>query len=160
MPIFAPTTGLSASTPLGLGVAAVGTATSAAKGDHVHSGLSKMGVLWSLIGANMNTTADQAMTQGFAFTNHVIDDILVTNASVDFTLLLAVGGFYSAASKGGVAIVANTQIFTGLTGASIVFKPTLAVTTMRANTAMYLSLTTAAGSAAMADIYVRGVALS
>ena len=53
--------------------------------------------LFSLTGANLNTTADQALTKAFTFTNHIIDRILITNASADLTLGLAAGGFYTAA---------------------------------------------------------------
>lgn len=115
-------------------------------------------LLWSLIGANMNTTADQALTKAFSFTNHIIDRILITNASL--SLSLAVGGFYTAASKGGVAIVANTQVFSGLSTATKTLAATIADTDLRTTTVMYLSLTTAQGSAATADIRVMGWALT
>lgn len=115
-------------------------------------------LLWSLIGANMNTTADQALAKAFTFTNHIIDRILITNASL--SLSLAVGGFYTAASKGGVAIVANTQVFSALTSNVKTLTATLGNTDLRVNTSCYLSLTTAQGSAATVDIYIFGWALT
>lgn len=158
MPLYIPPAQAFSGTPSAQGTAAAGSATTFAKGDHVHPALNQNRLLWSLIGANMNSTADQALTQAFSFTNHIIDRILVTNASL--SLSLAVGGFYSAASKGGVAIVANTQVFSALTSNVKTLAATLGNTDLRVNTVMYLSLTTAQGGAATADIYVWGMALT
>lgn len=144
--------------PVANGVASAGTSQLFARSDHVHSGLNESRLLWSLAGANMNTTADQALTQAFSFTNHLIDSIQILNASL--SLSLAVGGFYTAASKGGVAIVANTQIYSSLSTNVKVLSATIASTDLRVNTVMYLALTTAQGGAATADIYVYGKALS
>ncbi len=114
-------------------------------------------VLFSLIGANMNVTTDQSLVAAFGITSYYIDRILVTNASTSLTL--AAGGLYTAASKGGTAIVAAGQLYSGLTGSTVTLNPTLASTTLRTATPI-LSLTTAQGGAATADLYVFGYALS
>ena len=76
------------------------------------------GLIAQLYGANMNATTDQtiplivpAPADGF-----MVRHIVVTNASTSLTT--AAGGVYPAASKGGTAIVANTQIYTTCTAAT------------------------------------------
>lgn len=114
--------------------------------------------IFTLIGANMNTTADQAFSKSFPFTTFILDTIIVTNASG--AILLAAGGIYTAPAKGGTAIVAAAQVYTGLTSTTKVINPTIASagTDLRSDSTLYLSLTTAMGSAATADIYVVGIA--
>jgi hypothetical protein len=70
----------------------------------------------------------------------------------------AVGGVYTAASKGGSALVANTQAYTGLTNALTALDLTLALPNLilAAGTPLYLSLTTAQGAAATVDLAVFG----
>jgi hypothetical protein len=109
-----------------------------------------------LKGANFNVDTDQAIPipTGGPF---VIRQVIVTNASTNLTT--AAGGFYTAASKGGVAFVANTQVFTACTAATKVQDCTLAAAgdddTSSAST-LYLSLTTPQGAAATADVYIFG----
>lgn len=117
------------------------------------------GVIGSLRSANMNTTADQAIT----ITPGVWmpTQILVTNASASLTL--SVGGVYPAASKGGTPIVAAAQAYSALTGSSILLPLTLsagALSTRYTIGTIYLSLTTGLGSAATVDVYVIGVNLT
>lgn len=110
-------------------------------------------LLGKLIGADMNTTADQAFSLGSS--NYVIDAIEVTNASVNLTT--AAGGFYTGASKSGTAIVAAGQVYSALTSSTARLVCTLAATnTRRTIPTFYFSLTTGQGSAATADIYVYG----
>jgi predicted solute-binding protein len=78
--------------------------------------------------------------------------IYVTNASTSLTL--AAGGIYTATSKGGTAIVAAGQVYSALTSSSKTLQTTIAVTDTRTESTLYLSLTTAQGSAATADVYV------
>lgn len=107
--------------------------------------------------ANFNTTADQAIAIDLPalLSRYVIDKIDVLNASTSLTL--AAGGFYTAGSKGGSAIVAAVQVYSGLTGSTLLLNPTLALaTTLRTETTLFFSLTTAQGGAATADIYVWG----
>jgi hypothetical protein len=114
-------------------------------------------LLGLLKGANLNTTSDQAITVLNA-TKYIIDKIIVTNASA--TPTLAAGGFYSAASKGGTVIVGTGQVFTALSAVTKFIALTLALTTdsLAAQT-LYLSLTTANGSALTADVYIYGFVL-
>lgn len=115
------------------------------------------GVLGSLASANFNTTADQPITINAS--KYIIRKIVVTNCSANLTL--AVGGFYTATSKGGTAIVAAIQVYTALTGATKYLEATLqnlATDVLTAGT-LYLSLTAAQGGAALCDAYVLGDAL-
>ena len=108
-------------------------------------------MIGSLIGANFNSTADQAisLTVGYRVTK-----VTVTNASVNMTT--AAGGFYSEAAKAGTAVVAATQVYTALTSATVTLDCTIAV--VMALSTLYFSLTTGQGVAATADIRVYGVA--
>lgn len=112
-------------------------------------------LLFSLKGANFNTTADQLLTPTFNG-KFRIKRIVITNASVSLTT--AAGGFYPAASKGGTAVVASGQAYSALTAAAIALEATLnaATAVLAAGTSIYLSLTTGQGAPAMADIYVYG----
>ena len=108
--------------------------------------------------ANMNSTADQAFTMNVPATaiKFGISKILVTNPSISLTT--AAGGVYDTASKGGNAIVANTQVYTALTAATKLLALTIAAAGS-GNTfsvAPILSLTTAQGAAATADFYLFG----
>jgi hypothetical protein len=119
------------------------------------------GVIATLRGANMNTTADQAMAVPAQITAFTIERIVVTNCTANLTL--AVGGIYPTTSKGGTAIVANTQVYTALTAATIRLDLTLsatAATTRYTLANVYFALTAAQGSAATCDIYVEGLDLS
>lgn len=110
-----------------------------------------------LIGANMNVTTDQAIPLFVPPTKRFrVVKITVENASLSLTT--AVGGVYRAASKGGTAMVANSQAYSGLTAGTLALDLTLATaTTVEAvATALYLSLTTAQGAAATADVFVYG----
>lgn len=121
----------------------------------------------TLIGANFNSTADQAIVISVPSSLWAIDQISISNPSISMTT--AQGGFYSAVSKGGVAIVANTQAYSTLTtnaanttgnymqptlstaGNTTAFKGYAQTSQIKA---LYLSLTTAQGAAATADIRV------
>jgi hypothetical protein len=112
------------------------------------------GMIGYLLGANFNVTTDQTipMLVG-ASQRYRITKITVTNASVSLTT--AAGGVYPAASKGGTAIVASGQVYTALTTAAAAVDLTLA-SALRGTAAPILSLTTAQGAAATADVYVFG----
>lgn len=66
-----------------------------------------------LVGANMNSTADQAIIISVPSGIWMVSQIIVSDPSISLTA--AVGGFYSAASKSGVTLVANSQAYSGLT---------------------------------------------
>ena len=118
-------------------------------------------VLGSLRGANFNSTADQLIAISASVTAFQITSIVVTNCSTSMTL--AAGGFYPAAAKGGTPIVAATQIYSALTGSTILVGTTVAATplvTRYTISTVYFSLTTAQGSAATCDVYVVGLDLT
>lgn len=111
-----------------------------------------------LLSANFNSTADQAIEMFNALEQRFrVTKITVENTSVN-GMNTAVGGIYPAASKGGTALVANTQVYTGLTNANTALDLTLATPNaiQPGNTTLYFSLTTPQGAAATADIYVFG----
>jgi hypothetical protein len=116
-------------------------------------------LLGQLIGANMNSTGDQQIVIFSAPAKYIIRRIVATNASI--SLSTAAGGIYPAVSKGGTAIVAAAQAYSGLTTSAKFVDLTVAsayttggdVLTVKS---IYLSLTTAQGVAATADIYVYG----
>lgn len=116
--------------------------------------------LGRLIGANMNSTGDQQFTMYFDLPSgfkYLISGIVATNCAVSLTT--AAGGVYTAAAKGGTALVANSQGYTGLTGTvTQALSLTLAAgaTGNVWDVAPYLSLTTAQGAAATADFYIKG----
>lgn len=119
------------------------------------SGLTQ--VIGSLRGANFNTTADQAIAIRSGISVFQITGIAVTNCSTSLTL--AAGGFYPTTGKGGTPIIAAVQAYSSLTGASVLLSPTIAATplvTRYSISNIYLSLTTAQGSAATCDVYVIG----
>lgn len=116
-------------------------------------------LLGELISANMNSTADQQIVMFSAPAKYIVRRIVVTNASISLTT--AVGGIYPQVSKGGTAIVANSQAYSGLTATSRFIDLTIAsgytsggsILTAKS---IYLSLTTPQGAAATADVYVYG----
>lgn len=112
------------------------------------------GVIGSLRAANFNSTADQPIAIQSRISAFQITKITVTNCTG--TLTLAAGGFYPSASKGGTAIVASGQAYSSLSAPSIVLNPTIASNPRMTLATVYLSLTTAAGSAATCDVYLIG----
>ena len=112
-------------------------------------------LLGELIGANMNSTSDQQIVIFSAPAKYIIRRIVATNASISLTT--AVGGIYTAVSKGGTAVVANSQAYSTLSAGTKFLDLTLASNTdYRTATSLYLSLTTPQGAAATADIFVYG----
>lgn len=101
---------------------------------------------------NLNSTADQLITITHA--KYVVRRIIVTNASTSISL--AAGGVYTAASKGGTAVVAAGQLYSSLTTATKFVDLTIASLTDVQSSSLYLSLTVAQGGAATADVYVIG----
>lgn len=114
-----------------------------------------------LLAANFNSTADQAIPVSVPSATYIVDNITVSNPSI--SLDTAQGGFYSAASKGGVAIVANSQAYSTLTtntadttgnamAATIATAGSTTAFGKATARTIYLSLTTAQGAAATADV--------
>lgn len=118
-----------------------------------------------LLGANMNSTADQAiaLTGPALFT---VDSVVITNASTSLTT--AQGGFYTAAAKGGSLLFGSsaTSAYSYLTAASksisgggsgnVLPAQSGQSVTMAASGSIFFALTTPQGGAATADIYVFG----
>lgn len=123
------------------------------------SGIVQAGVcLGRLKGANFNVTTDQAIPINSS--RYVVRKIVVNNASISLTT--AAGGVYTATAKGGTALVAAGQVYSALTASTKFVDLTLeavAGTDVVTATTLYLSLTTAQGAAATADVYVYGDAL-
>lgn len=113
-------------------------------------------LLFILSAANFNSTADQQFTPYF-IGKYRITKITAQNTSVN-AMPTAVGGIYTGASKTGTTIVANTQVYTGMTNSLIALDLTLAVpdAIQASGTSLYFSLTTPKGGAATADLYVWG----
>jgi hypothetical protein len=113
-------------------------------------------LLGSFVGLNMNITTDQNLaltvpSGAYYFLKYVIG----RNASTSLTT--AAGGIYTAASKGGTAVVAATQAYSTLTGSTLSFALTVATpaVVLTANP-LFFSLTTAQGGAATMDLLVYG----
>lgn len=112
-------------------------------------------VLFQLVGADMNTTADQVFTKLFDFTDYVPIRIIVMDASVNLTG--AVGGMYTAPAKGGVALVAASQAWGNLnTNAKVMYPAISAAGMAKLDATPYLSLSTPLGSAGTCNFYVMG----
>ena len=117
--------------------------------------LNQQYVLASLIGADFNVTTDQSIT--IPAGRWIVRKIVVSNASISLTT--AAGGIYTAASKGGTAIVAAAQVYSALTASGKFVDLTLAAgmaTDILTATTIYFSLTTAQGAAATGDIFIIG----
>lgn len=110
------------------------------------------------LSANMNVTTDQAIPiTRIGSQKYLITKIVVTNASISLTT--AAGGVYQTTSKGGTAIVANSQAYSALSASTTALNLTLAINRTYTLDNIYFSLTTAQGAAATADIYVFGIVL-
>jgi hypothetical protein len=115
-------------------------------------------LLGSFVGLNMNITTDQNLaltvpSNAYYFLKYVVG----RNASTSLTT--AAGGIYTAASKGGTAVVAATQAYSALTGSTLSVALTIvAAQLLVVQTAnpLVFSLTTGQGSAATMDLLVYG----
>jgi hypothetical protein len=113
--------------------------------------------LFRLSAANLNSALDQALIKTWDFSVYVIKEVLITNASA--AVLNAKGGIYTAPSKGGVAVVAADTSFASLSTPTDTLNPVLNNgSTSQLTGPLYLSLTTAEGSAVTADVSVMGLA--
>jgi hypothetical protein len=111
---------------------------------------------------NANSTGDSAIS--IWSTNYKVLAVTAYNASISLTTVA--GGLYTAASKGGVALVANSQTYSALTTSSKFLDLTLATTSGAATTdlqtahTLFWSPTTPQGSAATLTVAVFGINLS
>lgn len=128
-------------------------------------------VIGVLRSANFNITTDQSITirpltladTGYIAkaTKYFITDIYVANCSASLTT--AKGAFYTAASKGGTIIGATTTPFTNCASTTTTHRLTGLTnqdTTVFSAATLFLSLTTAQGGAATADVYIIGELLN
>jgi len=118
-------------------------------------------VLFKLIGANFNVTTDQQFVPigGVPINNYFITRIraALDPASTTTNLTTAAGGIYTAASKGGSAIVASGQAYTALASTATGVDLTIAAAGAQPlTTTPYLSLTTGQGAAATVNLYIMG----
>lgn len=123
----------------------------------------RAGVLLGSGSLNMNTTADQGFALAAWITKYVVRRIVVYDASVDLSGGSTAGGVYTAASKGGTAIVANTQVYTALSAATKALDLTIAAAGLGVYftaATLYFALTTGFGSAATAKIAIFGDVLN
>ena len=123
--------------------------------------------LFELRRANMASTADQVFKKVFAGgVRYKISRIVAVNRNTK-TAAAAVGGIYTAAAKGGNQVVANSQTFTPMTTENSVRSLTLNTYANDNNMAdgtysgsnLYLSLTTPAAAASVADFYIYGTVM-
>jgi len=113
--------------------------------------------LFTLNGANMQLTTDQSMVKNFTGTYWLPVAITTIWASGAFNTGCA-GGIYTAASKGGTAIVAAAQSYAALTGSGTTISLAIASAGPWGVTPI-LSLTTGNSAALTANFVVWGVVL-
>jgi hypothetical protein len=147
--------GVPLTSPIGIANGGTGQTTAAAAARALTA---RDRLLGSILGANMNTTADQSIPVASA--KYIPTLIYATNASTNLTT--AAGGIYTAAAKGGTVIVPAAQVYTALTAAAkwkaLTIDPTGGgpTTDVVVAATLFLSLTTPQGGAATADIYIFG----
>lgn len=107
---------------------------------------------------NCNVTTDSSIP--ISSSKYIIKEIVAYGASTSLTTV--VGGIYDAASKGGNVIVANSQTYSTLTGATLFKDLTLATfpsTTYQTSTALFFSPTTPQGATATVIVAIYGINL-
>ncbi len=133
----------------------VGSANVAALQTALSSGVILGG---KLVGADMNSTADQAISIASPTAKFRINHIFAANASLSLTT--AVGGIYSEAGKAGTEVIGASQAWSALTAASVNSSGsgqafgTHTADTVYDKSEIYLSLSTPQGAPATADLYV------
>lgn len=123
-------------------------------------GVANGGLCGSLLGVNMNVTTDQPFNWFVPANQYYrLTKISAANASRTFAAGSAAGGVYTAAAKGGTAVVAAGQVYTGLAAtlatASLDLTLVSGVGTLGryVNAPLVFSLTTADGSAGTVDLF-------
>ncbi|CAB4188171.1 hypothetical protein UFOVP1165_64 [uncultured Caudovirales phage] len=112
--------------------------------------------LFVLRSADFQLATDQNFTKLFAGTNYLITSIVAVRKTGGASVACA-GGIYSAAAKGGNALVAAAQNWVTL-AANVNVVATLAAvaSTALCNTTPVLSLTTGSTAAITADVFISG----
>lgn len=118
-----------------------------------------MQLLFVLRSADLHVTTDQQFTKVFAGTNYVVTNIIAARKT-GAASVTCVGGIYTAAAKGGDALVAATQSWVTLAG-NIIVSATLAAVAGTAieSATPYLTLTTGSTAACTADFFIYGVCI-
>ena len=104
-------------------------------------------------GVNANATGDNLL-QVINSSNYSVYQVVVVNASISLTT--ATFAVYTAAAKGGTAIVAAATALSPNTGATVVNPYTVAATATQSGQILYVNIATAQGAAATFDIYIYG----
>lgn len=122
--------------------------------------MTKDHVLFQLVGANMQSTADQPFQQMYNGTTYSVSYICARQRSGACSIL-CLGGIYDGASKSGNAIVSAAQSWLTLASGVMVNAGLAALTgtSVLQNTPI-LSLTTGSTAPCTADIYIYGYDLS
>lgn len=114
-------------------------------------------LLFKLVGANLQSTADQQFVKIFNGSRYGVTNILSICRSGGATVACA-GGIYTGAGKTGDQIVAVGQSWVLLSAVNKLVVPTLGTALTDSETAVpFLSLTTGSTAAATADFYLLGI---
>lgn len=121
--------------------------------------LLRLPLLGRLIGANFNLAdADQAIP--ILPARYIVENVIVVGATISLTTVA--GGIYTEPAKAGAAIVGAAQSYVACTAATKYTRCTLgaaAASDAFTGSNLYLNLTIAQGAAALADVFVFGLAL-
>lgn len=117
-------------------------------------------VLWKLIGADMNTTDDQAFTKVGSFNDWTAPNGAVQVIARTGPPTSAAGGIYSAAAKGGTVMMAASTNYSTMASVNTRMTVNLSTGNLVNLSALFLSLTTPHGSAATADFFIIGIPLN
>lgn len=114
-------------------------------------------LLFAVFDADMQSTADRIFEKRFRGSGYLITDVRAVRKSGGTSVACA-GGIYTAASKGGTALVAAAQSWVTLTGSGKSVRATVAsaAETDFQTATPFFSLTTGSTAAATADIYIYG----
>ncbi len=107
--------------------------------------------------ADFQSTDDQAFTWLVPVPAKYVIRRVVANQVSGATSVACLGGVYTAASKGGSALIAAAQSWLGLSGSGKIVDATLAAiatTNVVTSSTLYLSLSTGSTAACTADVYI------
>jgi hypothetical protein len=121
-------------------------------------GIAREVPLFVLRAADLQLTTDQPFTKVGNFTNYIPTKIAGVRATGGATVACA-GGIYTAAAKGGTAIVAAAQSWLAVTGTLGLTDATIAALTVAYTATPILSLTTGSTAAVTANVFIYGIAL-
>jgi len=110
---------------------------------------------------NVNGTGDSALMQVINASVWAVTEVILWNASISLTT--ATYGIWTGAAGTGTSIVAASTALSGLTGPTVVGKPTVfAATLLLTQTAkgMYFNVNTAQGAVATVDCAIYGYDLT